>query len=243
MTDSLRVDGRTHDQIRPVKLTRGWAKHAEGSCLIEWGDTKVLCTASVESFVPQWIKGTGKGWLTAEYAMLPRSTGSRKPRDIAKLKMDGRSVEIQRLIGRSLRSVVDLKMLGERMITVDCDVLQADGGTRCASITGAWVAVYEALAKLQEKKTIRDNPMRRNVTAVSLGLVGEKLLLDLNYVEDSAAAVDMNVIMTNGGRLIEVQAGGEGQTFSREQLDQLLQLAEVGIDQLMPLQDEAVKGL
>jgi ribonuclease PH len=243
MTESLRVDGRTFNQIRPVKLTRGWAKHAEGSCLIEWGDTKVLCTASIESYVPQWIKGTGKGWLTAEYAMLPRSTGNRKPRDISKLKLDGRSVEIQRLIGRSLRSVVDLKMLGERMITVDCDVLQADGGTRCASITGAWVAVYEALSKLQQQKTIRDNPMRRNVTAVSVGLVDENLLLDLNYVEDSRAAVDMNVIMTNGGRLIEVQAGGEGQTFSREQLDQLLQLAEVGIQQLMPLQDEAVKGL
>ena len=244
MNDSLtRIDGRRFDELRPVQFILGWARHAEGSCLLEWGDTKVLCTATIENNVPHWMRGRGSGWLTAEYAMLPRSSGKRIPRDISKGKPDGRSVEIQRLIGRSLRAVVDMELLGERMIVVDCDVLQADGGTRCASITGAWVAVYQALSKLQKDGALRTHPLKRNVTAVSVGLVGEELFLDLNYSEDSRASLDMNVVMSNADHLIEVQAGAEGQTFSRAQLNGLLDIATPGIQQLRTMQDAAVADL
>lgn len=238
-----RHDGRALNQLRPVTLTRGWAKHAEGSCLAEFGDTKVLCTASVESTVPGWMRHTGSGWLTAEYGMLPRSTGSRHQRDATRARPDGRTIEIQRLIGRSLRSVVDLRALGERTIIIDCDVLQADGGTRTAAITGAWVALYEALHGLQKTANLRKSPLTQHVTAVSVGIVNKQEMLDLSYVEDSKAAVDMNVVMTAQNRLIEVQAGGEGQTFSREELNRLLDLAQLGIDHLVPLQQAAVKDI
>jgi ribonuclease PH len=242
-TEKLRRDGRAPGQIRPVRLTRGWAKHAEGSCLTEFGDTKVICTATVETNVPPWMRNTGSGWVTAEYGMLPRSTNTRHQRDGGRGKPDGRTVEIQRLIGRSLRSVIDMRLLGERTIMVDCDVLQADGGTRTASITGAWVALCEALGKLRDDGTFRRLPLKQHVTAISVGLVGKQELLDLTYEEDSRADVDMNVVMTETGRLIEVQAGGEGATFSREELDRLLALAQAGIDQLVPAQREAVKDI
>ena len=236
-----RLDGRAPDQIRPVRLTPRWAKHAEGSCLAEFGDTKVLCTASVESHVPGWLRNTGSGWVTAEYGMLPRATGSRNQRDGARNRPDGRSIEIQRLIGRSLRGAINLKALGERSIVVDCDVLQADGGTRCAGICGAWVALRGAVDGLRESGAINSQPMQSPVAAISVGIVGRQELLDLAYSEDSRATLDMNVVMTEGGRLIEVQAGGEGQTFTRAELGRLLELAKIGIDQIIPLQLEAVR--
>lgn len=238
-----RPDGRALNQLRPVTLTRGWAKHAEGSCLAEFGDTKVLCTASIETTVPNWMRHTGSGWLTAEYGMLPRSTGSRHQRDSTRARPDGRTIEIQRLIGRSLRSVIDLRALGERTIVIDCDVLQADGGTRTAAITGAWVALYEALRHLQTTMNLRKMPLEHHITAVSVGIVHKQELLDLSYVEDSKAAVDMNVVMTEQNRLIEVQAGGEGQTFARAELERLLDLAQLGIEVLVPLQKAAVQDL
>lgn len=241
--DNKRRDGRAFNQLREVKLTRGWAKHAEGSCLIEFGDTKVLCTASIENTVPPFLRNSGSGWVTAEYGMLPRATGTRRQRDGSRGKPDGRTIEIQRLIGRSLRSVVDVRMLGERTIYIDCDVLQADGGTRTASITGAWVALCEALNVLKKDGVFRRIPIQHHVTAISVGIVNKQELLDLNYEEDSRAAVDMNVVMTESGRLIEVQAGGEGQTFSREELDRLIALAQAGIDSLVPMQREAVKDI
>src|SRR6478672_4901851 len=211
-----RLDNRTEDALRPVRLTRGWAKNAEGSCLIEFGDTKVLCTASVDSNVPPWMRNTGTGWVTAEYGMLPRATDRRNIRDATRGKPDGRTIEIQRLIGRSLRAAVNMKALGERSITIDCDVLQADGGTRTAAITGAWVALCEALAKLKHDGVLRAWPLSEQVAAVSVGIVGGNELLDLRYAEDSRASVDMNVVMTPSGQLIEVQASGEGATFSVE---------------------------
>ncbi|MBV9864477.1 MAG: ribonuclease PH [Abitibacteriaceae bacterium] len=241
--ETTRRDGRAPNQMRPVTLTRSWAKHAEGSCLVEFGDTKVICTASIENSVPAFMRNTGSGWVTAEYGMLPRSTGSRKQRDSTRGKPDGRTIEIQRLIGRTLRSVIDLRAVGERTITLDCDVLQADGGTRTAAITGAWVALCEALCGLRDKEKLRKLPLEHHVTAVSVGIVGKQEVLDLPYEEDSRAAVDMNVVMTETGRLIEVQAGGEGQTFNREQLNRLLDLAQIGIDYLVPLQQEAVKDI
>jgi len=238
----LRPDGRAPDELRPIRITRNWTRHAEGSCLIEFGDTRVLCTASVENRVPPWLKGSGGGWLTAEYGMLPRSTNTRNQRPASRGKPDGRAVEIQRLIGRSLRAVTDVEALGERTITLDCDVLQADGGTRCASITGAWIALYEALHGLREggaKKVELPLP----IAAVSAGLVGQDEVLDLNYQEDSSADLDMNVVMTQGGRFIEVGAGGEGATFDRAQFDRLLNLAADGIETLMRLQKEALQDL
>ena len=238
-----RHDGREPDQLRPVRLTRGWAKNAEGSCLVEFGNTKVICTASVETSVPPWLRNSGGGWVTAEYGMLPRSTGSRKQRDGARGKQDGRTIEIQRLIGRSLRSSIDLSALGERAITIDCDVLEADGGTRTASITGAWVALCEAIAWMRAEKMVHGQPLLNHVTAVSVGIVQKRQLLDLNYAEDSKADVDMNVVMTETGRLIEVQAGGEERTFAREELLQLLDLAQGGVNQLVPLQKAAVEGI
>jgi ribonuclease PH len=236
-----RRDGRAPDQMRPIKFTRGWTKHAEGSCLVEFGETKVLCNATVESNVPHWLRGSSSGWVTAEYGMLPRSTHSRTQRDANRPRPDGRTIEIQRLIGRSLRGVINMKALGERSIMLDCDVLQADGGTRTAAISGAWVALMEAMIGLKNAELIRALPMQNNVAAVSI--VGKQELLDLAYDEDSRAAVDMNVVMTDGGRLIEVQASGEGQTFSRAELGRLLELAKIGIDQIIAAQNEAIKEI
>jgi ribonuclease PH len=236
----MRSDSRTPDQLRPLTLTPGWAKNADGSCLIEVGETRLICTATVENFVPQWLKGGGKGWVTAEYGMLPGSTQKRKPRDGARGKFDGRTVEIQRLIGRSLRAGVDMSALGERMITLDCDVLQADGGTRCAAITGAWVALHFALSGLMAQGKITTMPLAGPVAAVSVGVVDGTALLDLCYSEDSRAEVDMNVVMNGDSRLIEVQASGEGNTFSRQELTQLLDLAEGGISGLVKAQLAAV---
>lgn len=238
-----RPDNRPNDILRPVRLTRGWAKNAEGSCLCEFGDTKVICTATIENTVPVWKRGQGEGWLTAEYGMLPRSTGKRKPRDNSRPKPDGRTIEIQRLIGRSLRAAIDLEALGERTIVLDCDVLQADGGTRCAAITGAWVALAEALARLKNDGKIQAIPLPATIAAVSVGIVQKTELLDLCYLEDSRADVDMNVVMTGEGRLVEVQASGEGATFSRAELGRLLELAKGGIDELVQLQNEAVKDI
>ena len=238
-----RIDGRAFNEMREVRLTRSWAKHAEGSCLAEIGDTKVLCTASIDNTVPRWMQNTNSGWVTAEYGMLPRATNSRNQRDAARGRPDGRTIEIQRLIGRSLRCGIDLRALGQRMITIDCDVLQADGGTRCAAITGGWVALYEALSRLRADSTLRGMPLSHNVAAISVGTVAGKELLDLNYAEDSKAAVDMNIVMTENGRLISVQAGGEEETFAQEELGRLLDLAKAGIDQLVVQQNEAVKDI
>jgi len=238
-----RSDNRADDALRPVRLTRGWAKHAEGSCLIEFGDTKVLCTASVDNNVPPWLRNSGSGWVTAEYGMLPRATGTRNQRDGSRGKPDGRTIEIQRLIGRSLRAVIDMKALGERSIVLDCDVLQADGGTRTAAITGAWVALCEALAKLKHGGALRAWPLQDQVAAISVGIVGGHQLLDLRYVEDSRASVDMNVVMTARGQLIEVQATGEGATFSREELNGLLTLSQIGIGELCQMQREIVADI
>ncbi len=238
-----RPDNRAPDALRPVRLTRGWAKYAEGSCLVEFGDTKVLCTASIDSNVPAWLRNSGTGWLTAEYGMLPRATGKRNQRDATRGKPDGRTIEIQRLIGRSLRAAINMKTLGERTITIDCDVLQADGGTRTAAITGAWVALCEALSKLKNDGILRAWPLTEQVAAVSVGIVNERELLDLRYAEDSRASVDMNVVMTATGRLIEVQASGEGATFSVEELGRLVTLAQIGIGELTKLQQEAVKDI
>lgn len=236
----LRSDKRRSDQLRAIKLTPGWARHAEGSCLIEIGATKVLCTASVEENVPPWMRNSGKGWVTAEYGMLPRSTHSRKPRDAGRSRPDGRGVEIQRLIGRSLRAVVDMRLLGERQIVVDCDVLQADGGTRCAAITGGWVAMSQAILALQSKGMLDKSPITSNVAAISVGLVAGRAVLDLPYEEDSNAEVDMNVVMDGNRQLIEIQATGESCTFSRPQMNKLLDLAESGIQELVELQNMAL---
>lgn len=239
----MRSNSRSFDQLRPLILTPAWAKNADGSCLIEIGDTKVICTATLENQVPIWLKGGGSGWLTAEYGMLPASTQKRKPRDGARGKTDGRTIEIQRLIGRSLRAGIDLKALGERSLTLDCDVLQADGGTRCAAITGAWVALYYALSKLKNEGKIREIPLQNPVAAVSVGVVNGEAILDLCYAEDSRADVDMNVVMNGENQLVEVQASGEGATFSREELAKLLDLAQRGIEQLVAAQNEAISGL
>jgi len=237
----LRQDGRNNSQLRPVKITRNYIKHAEGSALIEVGDTKVICTASVEERIPPFKKESGEGWITAEYAMLPRSTGVRNTRDISKLKLNGRSQEIQRLIGRSLRTIVNLKLLGERTITVDCDVIQADGGTRTASITGGYIALVDACQKLIENGLISKMPVIGFVAATSVGVVNGEELLDLSYVEDSAADVDMNVIMSDKGEFIEIQATGEKTSFSKKQLEELLDLAQSGIEELIMLQKDVLK--
>lgn len=236
----LRQDGRTNIQLRPVKITRNYIKHAEGSVLIEVGDTKVICTASVEERTPPFKKDSGEGWVTAEYSMLPRATGVRNPRDISKLKLNGRTQEIQRLIGRSLRTVVDLKLLGERTITIDCDVIQADGGTRTASITGGYVALVDACRKLIDSGVITKMPITGFVAATSVGVVNQQELLDLCYIEDSSAEVDMNVIMSDKGEYIELQATGEKNSFSKNQLDALLVLAQNGIEQLISIQREVL---
>lgn len=237
----MRSDGRKNDQIRHAKITRNYIKHAEGSVLIEVGDTKVICTASIEEKVPPFLKGTGEGWITAEYNMLPRSTATRKPRDIARLKVDGRTMEIQRLIGRSLRSVVDLKALGEKTIWIDCDVIQADGGTRTTSICGAFVALVDAMNKLHRHKPFKVYPIRKFLCATSVGIVGDQKLLDLCYEEDSTARVDMNVIGTDEGEFVEIQGTGEEAPFNRKELNELLDLAEKGIKQMIALQKECLK--
>lgn len=236
----MRSSGRPSDQLREVRITRDFTKHAEGSVLVEFGDTRVLCTASVEESVPPFLRGKGQGWLTAEYGMLPRSTHTRSPREAAKGKQSGRTQEIQRLIGRSLRAVVDLAALGERQIIVDCDVLQADGGTRTASITGACVAVHDALNKLVAAGVLPLSPMTDWVAAVSVGMHGGQILLDLDYGEDSACDTDMNVVMTGAGGFVEVQGTAEGAPFARQDLDRLLDLAALGIGQLINLQKLAV---
>ena len=233
--------GRAADQLRPVRITRGFTKHAEGSVLIEFGDTRVLCTASVEEKVPPHKRGSGEGWVTAEYGMLPRATHTRSDREAAKGKQSGRTQEIQRLIGRSLRAVFDLKKLGERTIALDCDVLQADGGTRTASITGAFVAAQDAVNTLLAAGKIAETPIINHVAAVSVGIVQGVPVLDLDYPEDSACDTDMNVVMTGVGHYVEVQGTAEGVAFSRDEMNQLLALAEKGIGELVEMQTAAFR--
>jgi ribonuclease PH len=233
---------RAPADIRPVAIDPGFVDTADGSALITLGRTRVICTASVNSTVPRWMQGRGKGWVTAEYAMLPASTGDRKPRDIAKGKQDGRGVEIQRLIGRSLRVVVDFKALGERSVYVDCDVLQADGGTRCAAITGGYVALRLALQKLLDAGEVETMPLNGSIAAVSVGMVAGRALCDLDYSEDSTAEVDANVVMTSDGGLVEVQATAERTPLSRASLDELLGLAEMGISRLRGVQEQVAGG-
>lgn len=238
----MRPSQRQSDQLRAVKITRNFTRHAEGSVLIEMGDTRVLCTASVEESLPPFLRGKGQGWVTAEYGMLPRSTHTRSAREAAKGKQTGRTQEIQRLIGRSLRAVTDLKALGERQITLDCDVLQADGGTRCASITGAWIALYEACEKLVQAGKLPANPVKDHVAAISVGIYEGSAVLDLDYPEDSNCDTDMNVIMTGKGGIVEVQGTAEGEPFTREQMNVLMDLAQMGIRQLVLAQERALAG-
>jgi len=232
----MRKNGRKENELRPVRIVRDFLNHPEGSCLIEFGDTRVICTASVTDSVPPFLKGKGQGWITAEYAMLPRATHTRNIRESVQGKISGRTHEIQRMIGRAMRTAVNLNKLGERTIWVDCDVIQADGGTRTASITGAFVAVTDALIKLYEEGILQVVPVKDFVAAVSVGIVGGKPVLDLDFEEDSLATVDMNVVGTGNGRLSEIQAMGEEHTFSREDLDSLLNLAFKGISELIELQ-------
>jgi len=238
----MRPSGRQVDELREIVITRNFTCHAEGSVLICCGNTQVLCTASVEDRVPPFLRGKGKGWVTAEYGMLPRSTGSRMAREASRGKQGGRTLEIQRLIGRSLRAVVNLEALGERSITLDCDVLQADGGTRTASITGAYVALVDACNWLLHKKSIKTNPVHGQIAAVSVGIFGNSPVLDLDYDEDSAAETDMNVVMNDGGAFIELQGTAEGHAFRRDELDRMLELADSGIRQLMSRQTEALSA-
>jgi ribonuclease PH len=240
MTAFTRSGGRAADQLRPVRITRGFTIHAEGSVLIEFGETRVLCTASVEEKVPPHKKGSGEGWVTAEYGMLPRATHTRGSREAAKGKQTGRTQEIQRLIGRSMRAVFDLKALGERTIHLDCDVLQADGGTRTAAITGAFVAAQDAVNTLIASGALSASPIKGHVAAISVGIVDGTPLLDLEYTEDSACDTDMNVVMTGAGHFVEVQGTAEGAAFSRDEMDVLLDLAEKGIGELVTLQQQAL---
>lgn len=238
--DVVRPSGREADQLREIRLTRDYTRHAEGSVLVEFGDTKVLCNASVEAGVPRWLRGKNQGWITAEYGMLPRATHSRSGREATRGKQGGRTLEIQRLIGRSLRAAVNLKKLGEFTITVDCDVIQADGGTRCASITGGWVALRLAVNKLLKAREITTDPLISPVAAVSCGIYAGQPVLDLDYPEDSEAGVDGNFILRGDGQVIEVQMSAEGATFSRTQMGQLMDLAEAGAAQLVAAQLAAV---
>lgn len=235
----MRADGRQPGELRPTTIIPGFIESAHGSVLISIGDTRLICTAMIEDSVPPWLRGKGRGWVSAEYGMLPGSTGERRQRESSRGKVDGRTQEIQRLIGRSLRAVTDLTALGERMVWVDCDVIQADGGTRCAGITGGYVALELALRGLVNAGTIRELPLTDSVAAVSVGIVGEQTLLDLCYTEDSTAEVDMNVVATGSGRIVEVQATAEGQTFSRPELDAMLDLATDGIARLRGMQVQA----
>lgn len=236
----MRPSQRKPDQLRAIRITRHYTKHAEGSVLIECGDTKVICTASVEERVPPHKKGSGEGWVTAEYGMLPRSTGERMGREAAKGKQSGRTQEIQRLIGRSLRAVVDLGKLGERTVTLDCDVIQADGGTRTASITGAYVALHDAVSSLMQKGLVKESPLKDSVAAISVGIYQGAPVLDLDYPEDSDCDTDMNVVMLGSGHFVEVQGTAEGHPFSREEMDTLLELAKNGITQLTEMQRKAL---
>lgn len=236
----MRPSGRSIDQLRPVSIETNVTMHAEGSCIIRCGNTHVLCTASLEPRVPPWLRNTGLGWVTAEYGMLPRATTSRNRREAQTGKQSGRTQEIQRLIGRSLRAGVDRVALGERQITVDCDVLQADGGTRCASITGGWVALRLAVNKLLKAGDLKNDPLPTHVAAVSCGIYGGQTVLDLDYAEDSAAGTDANFVMTGNGGLIEVQASAEGAAFSRDELTKLLDLAASGVDELVAAQKAAI---
>ncbi|WP_142803733.1 MULTISPECIES: ribonuclease PH [Tepidiphilus] len=235
----MRHDGRRADELRPVRIERGFTEYAEGSVLVSFGRTRVLCTASVEESVPPFLKGTGQGWVTAEYGMLPRATHTRTPREAAKGKQGGRTLEIQRLIGRSLRAVVDLAALGERQVVLDCDVLQADGGTRTAAITGAWVALADACDALVARGVLEASPVRDQVAAVSVGLVGGEVLLDLDYAEDSTCDTDMNVVMTGAGGFVELQGTAEHGAFGRGALEAMLALAEKGIGELLAAQRES----
>ena len=237
---SLRPNGRQPDQLRPIRITRSFTRHAEGSVLIAIGETQVLCTASVEEGVPGFLKGSGGGWLTAEYGMLPRSTHTRTRREAAEGKQSGRTQEIQRLVGRSLRAVTDLSLLGERTIRIDCDVLQADGGTRCAAITGACVALADAIRWCKEREMVAGEPLKDFVAAVSVGIVNGVAVLDLDYAEDSACDTDMNVVMTGAGGFVELQGTAEGRPFSRAQFEALTALAESGIAHLIACQEQAL---
>lgn len=236
----MRPSGRQPNQLRDITFTRHFTKHAEGSVLVEFGDTKVICTASIIDGVPRFMKGEGRGWITAEYGMLPRSTGSRMDREAARGKQGGRTVEIQRLIGRSLRAAVDLKLLGEYTITIDCDVIQADGGTRTASITGACVALVDALSALRKKGALTFEPLKQMMAAVSVGIVDGVPVLDLDYAEDSKAETDMNVVMTEHGGFIEVQGTAEGEAYSEAELSAMLALAKQGINELIAKQKEVL---
>jgi ribonuclease PH len=241
MSFESRPSGRAVDALRTIRLTRNYTKHAEGSVLIECGDTKVICTASIEEKVPGFLKGKGQGWMTAEYGMLPRSTHSRMDREAAKGKQSGRTQEIQRLIGRSLRAAFDLQAFGERTLHLDCDVIQADGGTRTASITGAMVAAYDAFSKLKERGLIQAIPVKHFVAAISVGVYKGMPVLDLDYVEDSGCDTDMNVIMTDSGAFVEVQGTAEGDAFDRATMNRLLDLADRGIRELVALQKQALE--
>jgi ribonuclease PH len=237
----MRPSGRKTDQMRAVSFERGVSKHAEGSCLIKFGDTHVLCTASLEERVPPWLRNGGKGWVTAEYGMLPRSTGDRMRREATSGKQGGRTLEIQRLIGRSLRAVVDLPALGERQITVDCDVIQADGGTRTAAITGAWVALHDCLKWMEERSMVKvERVLKDHVAAVSCGIFAGQPVTDLDYLEDSSAETDANFVMTGSGGIVEIQGTAEGEPFTEEQLGQLMALAKAAIADLVALQKRAV---
>ncbi|MGF6905512.1 ribonuclease PH [Fusobacterium sp. PH5-44] len=236
----MRDDGRSNNSLRKIKIIKNFNIHAEGSVLIESGNTKVICTATVGEKVPPFLKNTGKGWITAEYSMLPRATEERTQREAIKGKLGGRTMEIQRLIGRSLRAAIDLEKLGERVITIDCDVIQADGGTRTLSISGGFIALALAIKKLLGEKVISTNPIIANVAAISVGIVKGELMIDLKYSEDSNADVDMNVIMNDRGEFVEIQGTGEESTFSREQLDKLLSLGENGIKEIIKMQNEVI---
>ncbi|PLX86651.1 MAG: ribonuclease PH [Desulfuromonas sp.] len=239
MSSQRRSDGRFEDQLRPVSFTRGFTRYAEGSVLVCFGETRVLCNASVDEGVPPFLRGSGKGWVTAEYSMLPRATQTRTVREAARGKLGGRTQEIQRLIGRALRAVIDFKLLGERTIVIDCDVLQADGGTRTASITGAWIALADAIDSLLNAGRLKVSPLKGSVAAVSVGIVAGRGLLDLDYSEDSGASVDMNVVMTDDGRFVELQGTAEDEPFSEEQLTVMRRLAVKGCAELTALQQSA----
>ncbi|MCS6263680.1 MAG: ribonuclease PH [Nitrospira sp.] len=238
-----RIDGRRRDQIRPVKVTRNFTKHAEGSVLIEMGDTKVICTASIEDKVPPFLKGKGAGWVTAEYAMLPRATHDRSPRESVKGKQGGRTLEIQRLVGRALRAVIDTSRLGERTIWIDCDVIQADGGTRTASITGSFIALADAVGVLKKKDLIKVNPLTDYLAAISIGKVGGQVMVDLAYEEDSHAEVDLNLVMTGAGQYVEVQGTAEKTPFNKKDMDEFLDLGWGAIRELVDLQKSLIGAL
>ncbi len=238
----MRPSNRQPDEMRTIRITRNYTKHAEGSVLVEFGDTRVICTASVEERIPGFLRGKGQGWVTAEYGMLPRSTGSRMRREANSGKQGGRTMEIQRLIGRSLRAGIDLEALGENTISLDCDVIQADGGTRTASITGAWVALHDAIQYMHNKKLIKKDPLHHQIASVSVGIFNGTPVLDLDYAEDSNAETDMNVVMNNNGGFIEVQGTAEGHPYSKDELNSMLELAEKGINELIAAQTAAIAG-